>query len=277
VSAALAPSVSVPSARVPAAPAQYRVSVTHARTERVRHAFRYSQSMWLIDLDDVPRLRRGFRWLASFEARDHLGDPERSLRANLDAYLESEGVTLDGGRIVALTNARALGYVFNPLTMYWCHGPSRDEHPGEVRAGELRAGELRAGELRAVVAEVHNTHGERHCYLLRPGADDRDTAAKAFPVSPFFTVDGHYAIRCPEPGDSVDLSITLHRGGRPVFTARVAGKRENAGRSVLVQALRRPLASHRVMALIRFEGLRLWFRRVPIVARPIHVAQESAQ
>ena len=263
MSAALAPSVSVPSVVGPVAPAQYRVSVTHGRTERVRHAFRYSQSMWLIDLDDVPRLGRGLGWLASFDARDHLGDPDRSLRANLDAYLASEGVTLDGGRIVALTNARALGYVFNPLTMYWCHGPSD--------------GEFRAGELRAVVAEVHNTHGERHCYLLRPGADDRDTADKAFYVSPFFTVDGHYDIRCPEPGDTVDVSITLHREGRPVFTARVAGKRENAGRSVLVQALRRPLASHRVMALIRFEGLRLWFRRVPIVARPLHVAQERVQ
>ena len=249
-------------AAITSTPAQYRVSVAHGRTERVQHAFRYSQSMWLIDLDDVPRLPHGFGWLASFEARDHLGDPDRSLRANLDAYLASEGVELDGGRIVALTNARSLGYVFNPLTMYWCHGPSRDGRPGE---------------LRAVVAEVHNTHGERHCYVLHPGADHRDTADKAFYVSPFFTVDGHYDIRCPEPGDAVDVSITLHRDGRPVFTARVAGKRENAGRSVLAQALRRPLASHRVMALIRFEGLRLWFRRVPIVARPLHAAQERVQ
>ena len=85
------------------------------------------------------------------------------------------------------------------------------------------------------------------------------------------------APRGTEPGDAVDVSITLHRDGRPVFTARVAGKRENAGRSVLAQALRRPLASHRVMALIRFEGLRLWFRRVPIVARPLHAAQERVQ
>ena len=73
-------------AAITSTPAQYRVSVAHGRTERVQHAFRYSQSMWLIDLDDVPRLPLGLGWLASFEARDHLGDPDRSLRANLDAY-----------------------------------------------------------------------------------------------------------------------------------------------------------------------------------------------
>ena len=246
-----------PNAGIAPTPAQYRVSVAHGRTERVQHAFRYSQSMWLIDLDHVPRLPLGLGWLASFEARDHLGDPRRSWRENLDAYLGTEGIDLGGGPVMVLTNARSLGYVFNPLSVYWCHGST--------------------GDLRAIVAEVHNTHGERHCYLLRPDADGRGTADKVFYVSPFFEVDGRYELRCPEPGDTVDVSITLRREGRPVFTARVAGRRENAGRSVLARALRRPLASHRVMALIRFEGLRLWFRRVPIVARPLHAAQERVQ
>jgi DUF1365 family protein len=229
-------------------PAVYRVRVGHARTERVRHAFRYLQSMWLVDVGAVPVLPRGLRWLASFEARDHVGDPSRSWRANVDAYLADNGVDPEGGRILALTTPRSGGYVFNPLTLYWCHD--------------------RAGTVVAVVAEVHNTYGERHRYLLRPGADDRDTADKAFYVSPFFTVDGCYEIRCPEPGDALDVSVTLHREGHAVFSARVAGKREDAGRSVLALALRRPFTSYRVTALIRFEGLRLWGRRVPVVPRP---------
>ena len=248
-------------------PSTYRVRVAHGRTERVRHSFDYGHSMWLVDLDAVPQLPRGLRWLASFQARDHLGDAHGTLRGNVDAYLATEGIDLDGGRVLALTNARSLGYVFNPLTVYWCHGP--DEADG--------AGELAAGELRAVVAEVHNTHGERHCYLLRPDPDGLDRVDKAFYVSPFFTVDGRYDIRCPEPGEQVDVSITLHREGRAVFTARVSGTRENSQGSVLAQALRRPLASHRVMALIRFEGLRLWIRRIPVVARPLHATQEGVQ
>jgi DUF1365 family protein len=238
-------------------PVTYRVSVAHSRTERVRHSFRYWHSMWLLDLDAVPQLPRGLRWLGSFQARDHLGDAHGTLRGNVDAYLATEGIDLDGGVVLALTNARSLGYVFNPLSVYWCHGAN--------------------GELAAVVAEVHNTHGERHCYLLRPDADGLDRVDKAFSVSPFFAVDGRYDIRCPEPGEQVDVSITLHRAGRAVFTARVSGTREKSPRSVLLQAMRRPLTSHRVMALIRFEGLRLWFRGVPIVARPVPVVQESRQ
>ncbi len=238
-------------------PAQYHVRVAHGRTERVLHGFRYSHSMWLLDLDSVPVLPRGLRWLASFEARDHLGDPRQSWRENVDAYLATEGVDLEGGPVFVLTNARSIGYVFNPLSVYWCHGST--------------------GELRAIVAEVHNTHGERHCYLVRPDAAGRGGVDKVFYVSPFFEVDGRYELRCPPPGEKVDVSVVLRRGDRSVFGARVAGKRENAARSVLAQALRRPLASHRVMALIRFEGLRLWFRRVPVVARPPYLAQEGVQ
>ena len=238
------------------APAVYRVQVAHARTERVRHSFRYRHAMWLIDVDHVPVLPRGLRWLARFRARDHLGDPDATLRENVDHYLARHDVDLDGGRITLLTNARSFGYGFNPLSVFWCHD--------------------RSGAVRAVIAEVHNTHGERHCYLLAPDARGRAQAEKALSVSPFFGVDGAYELTCPEPSERLDLRIALRREGRVVFGARVHGTRDNS-RSVLVQALRRPLASHRVILLIRFEGLRLWSRRLPIVARPLHVAQEGVQ
>ena len=103
-----------------------------------------------------------------------------------------------------LTNARVLGHVFNPLSVFWCHGP--------------------AGELRAVIAEVHNTYGERHCYLLRPDADGRAGADKAFYVSPFFAVDGHYEMTFTDPtvDEALAVSITLAREGRVVFRASSA-------------------------------------------------------
>ena len=78
-----------------------------------------------------------------------------------------------------LANARVLGYVFNPLTVYWCHRPD--------------------GELECVVAEVHNTYRERHCYLLRPDAAGRAETAKEFYVSPFLTVAGDYRMALPVP------------------------------------------------------------------------------
>ena len=126
-------------------PALYRTRITHGRTERVGHGFAYRHPMWLVDLDAVPVLPRGLHVLGSFDPVDHLGDPASSLRANVDTFLGLHGLDVAGGQVLMLANARSFGYVFNPLSVFWCYD--------------------RDGALRRVVAEVHNTYGERHCYL----------------------------------------------------------------------------------------------------------------
>ena len=144
---------------------------------------------WFIDLDELPRLPRWLRPLAEFRAGDHLGDPDRSIRANVERWLAERGIDLAGGPVWMLANARVLGYVFNPLSLYWCHRID--------------------GALACVVAEVHNTYGERHCYLLHPDDAGRASAAKEFYVSPFLTVDGHYEMSVPRPGER--LAVTVAR------------------------------------------------------------------
>ncbi len=135
--------------------ALFRCVVRHARTGPVRHCFAHRTYQWFVDIDELPRLPLPLRPLARFEARDHLGDPAATIRANVDAFLALHAIDLGGGPIRLLTNARVLGYVFNPLSVFWCH-----------RAD---------GSLASVIAEVHNTYGERHCYLLRPnGSPDGD-------------------------------------------------------------------------------------------------------
>ena len=99
--------------------ALYEVTISHARSAPLRNVFRYRGYLWLVDLDHLPRVP----WLARFRARDHLGDPRASIRANLEAFLAARGVDLGGGRVTMLAQARVLGYVFNPLTVYWCHWP----------------------------------------------------------------------------------------------------------------------------------------------------------
>ena len=121
------------------------------------------------------------------------------------AYLGAHGVDLEGGRVSLLTNARVLGYVFNPLSVYYCHRPD--------------------GELRCVVAEVHNTYGERHCYLLEPGERGRADAGKEFYVSPFLTVDGRYRMSVPAPGERLSVQMALHQEERRVFSASLTGRR----------------------------------------------------
>ena len=195
---------------------------------------------------------RALRPLATFEARDHFGDPDATLRANVDAYLAEHGIDLHGGRVLMLANPRSFGYVFNPLTIYWCY----DE------VGRRRV---------CVIAEVHNTYGGRHCYLLAPDAGGHADVAKEFFVSPFFAVDGRYEMRFSEPGDDLEVSIVLRRGEsmEPVFRAKLAGHRTVARvRSVSRAAARHACGSWKVIALIRWQGIRLWLRRVPLVPRP---------
>ncbi|MFF7250282.1 DUF1365 domain-containing protein [Embleya sp. NPDC008237] len=228
--------------------ALYRTEVVHTRLRQPRRRFRNQGYTWLVDLDAPVRLPRLLRSFARFDARDHIGDPTRTIRANMTSWLADQGVDLSGGRILMLANARVLGYVFNPLTLYWCHH--------------------RDGRLACVVAEVHNTYGERHRYLLHPGRDGHARTDKAFYVSPFLTVEGHYDIRAPEPGDRFDVCVTLHQGGRVVFTAQWRGRRVPATPARFAALLIRfPLLPHRVTAGIRAQGLWLWLRGVPVVPR----------
>jgi DUF1365 family protein len=233
----------------------YRTRVSHGRTERVHHGFAYRHATWLVDLDALPRLPRLVRALARFDARDHLGDPDASIRANVDAYLATERVRLDGGQVLMLATPRSCGYAFNPLSVFWCYDS--------------------AGTLVCVVAEVHNTYGERHCYLVRPDALGQAGTEKAFYVSPFFGVDGRYDMTFTDPAASVDLrvGITLTRSGHVVFRATLEGRPDPARPSFLGGSLRHPLAGQRVMALVRLQGIRLWLKHLPLMPRPAAPAQ----
>lgn len=234
-------------------PAIYDARLTHIRRDALHRKFSHRVFMWLADL---PRLPWWLRPLARFRARDHVGSPDRSIRENIDTWVRRQGIELSGGRVLMLTNPRVLGYVFNPLTVYWCHTSD--------------------GELACVVAEVHNTYGERHCYLLRPDGNGRAEADKAFYVSPFLPLDGTYRMRLPLPGDRVSLSIALVRHERAEFVATLVGTAQPADiAGVLRTAVRRPLMPQRVSMLIRRHGLALWLRRIPIVPRTAHIHQEG--
>lgn len=236
----------------------YQAEVAHFRHQAPRRAFRHRIYMWLVDLDRMPQLPRWLRPFARFEARDHLGSPDRSIRANLDAWLGRHGIDLGGGRVLLLTNARVLGHVFNPISVFWCH---RED-----------------GSLACVVAEVHNTYGERHCYLLETDDDGYARTAKEFYVSPFQQMGGEYVMRLPVPGERLDLTIRLTQDGTTPLVATLRGVREPATMKATVQAvLNRPLVTRLVSALIRRHGIALWLRRVPIVQRPQHVPQEGVQ
>ena len=217
----------------------YETTIRHTRRTPFRRSFTHRSHTWLVDLDDLP----DHGLLGRFEARDHLGDPDRSIRANVEAFLALHGVDLDGGRVLMAANARAFGYCFNPISVFWCHD--------------------RSGALAAAVVEVHNTYGDRHAYLVHPDAQGRAEIDKAMYVSPFHGTDGRYELAVPVPGDRLDVAVTLH-ASTGTFSASLSGRRTTSG------AWRAAPAALRGSLLIRTHGIWLWLRRLPVHPRPTH-------
>lgn len=225
----------------------YTTTIRHAR-RAPRRTFSYRSRSWLVDLDDVPsaRVHREFR------AADHIGDPDRTIRENVVAFLERRDIRADG-RILMLTNPRAFGYCFNPITVFWCH-----------RAN---------GELACVLVEVHNTYGDRHAYVVHPDADGVATVPKQMYVSPFHDVSGEYRVSVPPPGERVAVGITLQPHG---FAATLSGTALPPGRRAALGTLvRTPWPALLGRLRIQWQGLRLWLRRVPVQPRPRHDSQEG--
>ncbi|MEU3606300.1 DUF1365 domain-containing protein [Streptomyces sp. NPDC035033] len=250
---------SAPPPVLPAVPALYETEIAHARVAPVRHALRHRTYMWLVDLDDPPVPPRPLRPLARFDPADHFDGDAPTLRAGLDACLAAHGVRRADGRVLMLAHARVFGHVFNPLTLYWCHD--------------------RAGRPVCVVAEVHNTYGGRHTYLLHPDAQGRAETAKDFYVSPFLDVAGTYRMRLPLPGDRLDLTVQLRDtdGTRPL-TATVRGTRRPARTgTLLAAALRHPWSTAAVSLGIRRHGIRLWLKGLRVRPRtaPAPAPQEG--
>ena len=246
---------------LPVLPAIVHGFVSHRRRGPIDRQFRHRVYQWLIDLDEIPRLPRYLRPFAGFDARDHLGgtgpDATPDIKANVERFLAGNGHALGaGGRIVMLANARVFGHVFDPLSVFWCFEAD--------------------GTLRCLVAEVHNTYGERHAYLLTPDANGEAQADKELYVSPFYDVSGHYAMRFTLAERNVRVSISLIQAGRTAFDAVLSGMTTPATpRTVARFAVLMPGMPQKVSALIRAHGIAVWARRVPVVDRPRHPCQEG--
>lgn len=241
----------------------YSGSTWHARHAPITNAFRYRVWSVLVDLDDLPQLAERSRLLTvdrpgvcSLWSEDHALPLDAG---GVKRWLVDRGVDLRGGSVRLLTSPRVLGYAFNPLSLWWCH----DLH----------------GELAAVIAEVHNTYGGRHAYLLRPSAHDgRAATDKQLYVSPFFPVDGRYEMRLSAAADRFDVHIGYDRDGARVFDATWQGRhRPFSDRSILATLLRNPLWSVRVKALIHWQGLKLWLRRLTVFPRQAEDRGEASR
>ncbi len=211
------------------------------------HAVWYA-ALDLSELDQVARanrlLGRNRRNILSFRDRDHMDPPADDVAAAIDAHLRADGLDPDGWRITLVTNLRAFGYVFNPASFFLC----RD----------------RDGELRVVVIEVHNTHGERHLYTLRPAAasgDFRASMDKDFYVSPFLEMGGSYTVRVRDEESRLRITINEHEDDALKLHASLDLRRiPMTDRNLARMLVAHPFVTHKTIAMIHVHAWRLWRR-----------------
>lgn len=247
-------------------------NVHHSRLRPVRNTFNYGVYFLRLPLRSLEASpvatalfsRNRFN-LLSFHDSDH-GDGQQALLPWIEDILNTNGIHDADGEIWLQTFPRVLGYVFNPVSFWFCH--------------------RRDGELRAILCEVSNTFGERHCYLLNrhePIANgDSLTARKVFHVSPFCKVEGHYRFqfgRTPrETGEDSMARIDYHDDDGPLLLTSVTGtSTELNDRSIARALLRYPLMTVMVITRIHWQALKLWLKKVPFYRKPFLSLKENSK
>jgi DUF1365 family protein len=235
----------------------YIGDVTHKRMRPKVHALHYRLFQVFLDLDEAKPLSDaslvfGFNQprLLSFYERDHGDGSTTPLKAQIEARVRAAGYAA-GGPIRVLCLPRVLGFVFNPITVYFCHGPHWN--------------------LSAIVYEVNNTFGDRICYVLPAdgSAVIEHGAPKAMHVSPFMDMDHDYDFLLNEPGDRFSMAIHVRRGDQLWLTAGFSGERRPFTDPALLAAwARHPLLTVKVVAGIHWEALKIWRKGIKYRPKP---------
>lgn len=231
---------------------------THVRFKPFERRFAYRLAQIRVDIDRLPAIASGLGLFAynrfnlfSFHDRDHGDRSGAPLRAWAEATFARAGIDLAGGRIELQCFPRMLGFVFNPLSLYFGHGPD--------------------GALRGVIYEVNNTFGETHAYVARADGDaihDHETA-KIFHVSPLMAVEGDYRFRIAAPDGSLHLSIENRVAGeRRHLATLVTRARPLTDRWLMGVFFGLPLSTLQVVIGIHWQALKIWMRGATYRAKP---------
>ncbi|MDT8440477.1 MAG: DUF1365 family protein [Desulfuromonadales bacterium] len=240
----------------------YLGEVTHVRLQPVEHRFRYPVHFFGFDLDELPQLDCttplfGYNRLrpVAIHDRDYLFPGKQPIREKLDRALQIFDIELRPRRVMLVTAARYFNYVFNPISFFYCHDDD--------------------GRLACVLAQVNNTFGEMHLYLLPSAGEDQAAVqaetGKQFHVSPFFPRRGRYEFRLSPVGEQIDNSIRYFPDDQLALIARIRGTgRPLTPASLASTLLAHPFRASLTMPRILWQAARLyWQRRLPVYQRPV--------
>ncbi|HEY5673399.1 MAG TPA: DUF1365 family protein [Malonomonas sp.] len=242
----------------------YQGEVSHARLTPLPHDFRYQVYFYAFELDELPDLARknplfGYNQLrpVAIYDKDYLRAGDRPIRQKLQQTLSELGIRAPLGRVVLVTAARYFNYIFNPVSFFYCYAPS--------------------AELLCVLAQVNNTFGEMHLYLLSQPSREADAGRlvfsndKQFHVSPFFSRDGRYEFQLTEPGQQLDNQIHFYQAEQLALIARLQGQAEPLTSSSLLRTIiKHPISASLTMPRILWQAAKLyWQRRLPVYDKPV--------
>jgi DUF1365 family protein len=241
----------------------------HARLKPKPHRFAYKVFTLLIDLDRLDEANGQSRLfsvnrfnLLGFRESDHGARKARGLAGHVRGLALEAGVDLRGGRILLNAYPRLMGFVFNPLSVYYCYD--------------------RAGALALLVYEVRNTFGEMHSYVAPVKPEElneaglRQSRDKIFYVSPFIDMAQRYHFRIRPPGDRLTVRILETDREGPLLSATFSGTRRSLTTFNIVKTCAYlPLMTLKVVAGIHWEALKLWLKGIRLVERPAAPAPAS--
>jgi DUF1365 family protein len=227
----------------------------HHRLVPKEHRFSYKFFSFYLDLDEIDELTSKIPFLSHNQVNayslydiDHLVKGQHSIKDNILSYLQGRGINLQGGRIMLLTYLRTFGYVFNPVSLYYCF--DKDNNP------------------LCVVPEIGNTFGELKLFFIGTegfsGNKFKDRQDKFYYISPFTKLDDTLDFRLTVPDNRVNIGIdTSKNGEKIILTTMIGEKKELTNGNLLWLTIKFPFVTLKVIALIHWHAFMLWLKRIP--------------
>jgi len=239
----------------------YEGKVIHRRFKPKEHFFKYNVFSLLIDIEELEIIRNTIKIFSynkfniiSFFDKDHGPRDGTSIKQWILKNLKDIGINNDKIKIKLLCYPRILGYVFNPLSVFFIYDQN--------------------SQLIAILYEVKNTFGEQHTYIFK--TDDKkiitNNCIKKFHVSPFIEMECHYYFRVLKPSDKISVIIDQKdKDGKLLYASQDGKAKEFNEKNLLISYISHPLMTFKIIAAIHYEALKLWIKGVKIIKRKFKI------
>ena len=239
----------------------YSGQVIHTRFKPKKHYFKYKVFSLLIDLDEIKEINNNFNFfsynkfnLISFFDKDHGNRDGSNVKDWVRENLIKKNIKFQNIRVEILCYPRILGYVFNPLSILYVYNEKNN--------------------LISIFYEVKNTFGEQHTYIFEAKDEKiiKNKCDKKFYVSPFIDMECEYKFSVTKPGKSISVIINQHdKEGKLLFASQDGESQDLTFKNLILNYLKHPLMTFKVIVAIHYEAFKLWFKKVKLVKKKIKI------